>query len=44
MKESLVLVVNLNNVCTELARHLALSGINLELVDINDILVEEHHI
>jgi len=33
MKDSKVLVVNLSSVCTELARHLVLSGINLVLVD-----------
>ena len=44
MKESRILVVNLSNVCTEAARHLALSGINLELLDHQpDLLVEEHH-
>jgi molybdopterin/thiamine biosynthesis adenylyltransferase len=29
MKESVVLVADLNPVCTELARHLTLAGINL---------------
>ena len=44
MKESKVMVVNLSNVCTELCRHLVLSGINLELVDDSDTLLEEHHV
>ena len=34
MKESKVLIVNLNSLCTEVARHLVLSGINIELLDI----------
>ena len=33
MKESKVLMVNLTPTCTELARHLVLSGINIKLVD-----------
>ncbi len=45
MKESRVLIINLNNACTELARHLVLSGINLNLVDASaDLLVEAHHV
>ena len=32
MKESEVVVLGLTNCCTELARHLILSGINLRLV------------
>lgn len=32
MKESHVLVIGLSNCCTELARHLILSGINLQLL------------
>ena len=45
MKESKVLIFGLNPICTELARHLALSGINLELID-SDALkkVEEEDI
>ena len=35
MKESQVLVIGLSNCCTELARHLILSGINLQLCCIN---------
>ena len=35
MKESQVLVIVLSNCCTELARHLILSGINLQLCCIN---------
>ena len=31
MKESKVLVIGLQNVCTETARHLVLSGINVHL-------------
>ena len=45
MKESRVLIVNLNNVATELCRHLVLSGINLLLLDDDtQTLVEEHHV
>ena len=33
MKNSLVLLVNLTPTCTELARHLVLSGINIWLLD-----------
>ena len=33
MKNSLVLIVNLTPTCTELARHLVLSGINIRLID-----------
>lgn len=33
MKESQVLIINLESVCTELARHLVLSGVNVHLVD-----------
>lgn len=32
MKESQVLIVGLSNCCTELARHLVLSGVNIKLV------------
>ena len=32
MKESQVLIVGLTNCCTELARHLVISGINIKLV------------
>lgn len=32
MKESQILVIGLTNCCTELARHLTLSGINVQLV------------
>jgi molybdopterin/thiamine biosynthesis adenylyltransferase len=39
MKESKVLIINLSSTCNELARHLVLSGINLELLDIADLLV-----
>lgn len=44
MKESKVLIVNLTSVCTELARHLVLSGISLELLDVPERQVEEHDI
>ena len=33
MKNSLALVINLTPTCTELARHLVLSGINIQLID-----------
>ena len=33
MKNSLVLLVSLTPTCTELARHLVLSGINVWLID-----------
>lgn len=36
MKESKVMIINLNSVLTELARHLVLSGINLTLVDVSE--------
>ncbi len=39
MKDSRVLVLNMNGAVTELCRHLVLSGINLELAD-DQILVE----
>lgn len=39
----MVLLVNMSSVVTELARHLALSGINLHLIDMSDIIVEDHH-
>lgn len=42
MKESKVLVVNMNSLCTEVARHLVLSGINIEILDIQDYRVQEH--
>ena len=34
MKESHVLVIGLSNCCTELSRHLILSGINLQIVSL----------
>ena len=42
MKESLVVLINMSSVITELARHLTLSGINLHLIDKSNQLVEEH--
>jgi ubiquitin-like 1-activating enzyme E1 A len=44
MKESKVLLLNLSSPITELSRHLALSGINLHLVDYENQHVEEHSI
>ena len=44
MKESKVLVINLKSCCNELARHLVLSGINIELLDCSDLQVQEHDI
>ena len=42
MKESKILILGLNNCCTELARHLVLSGINLDLYSLQkDALVSE---
>ena len=42
MKESKVLVLGLTNCCTELSRHLILSGINLDLVSLQkDELVSQ---
>lgn len=41
MKNSLALVVNLTPTCTELARHLVLSGINIHLVDDGQKLIEQ---
>lgn len=41
MKNSLVLVVNLTPTCTELARHLVLSGINIHLIDDGQKLIEQ---
>lgn len=34
MKESVVAIVGLTNCCTELARHLVLSGVNIKLISI----------
>lgn len=39
MKNSLVILENLTPTCTELARHLVLSGINIWLRDAPDTLV-----
>jgi len=44
MKNSCVLVLNLSSPCTELARHLVLSGINIELVDLESMLIQQHHV
>ena len=43
MKNSLVLLCNLTPTCTELARHLVLSGINIWIVDSagNPLVTEE---
>ncbi|CDW91106.1 family protein [Stylonychia lemnae] len=43
MKESLVLAINMTTVVTELSRHLALSGINLHLVDIENVMIDSSH-
>ena len=40
MKNSLVLIVNLTPTCTELARHLVLSGINIRLIDSKDKVID----
>jgi molybdopterin/thiamine biosynthesis adenylyltransferase len=41
MKESVVLIMTLTPTCTELARHLALSGINLLLLKDESTVSEE---
>lgn len=41
MKESFVLIFDLTPTCTELARHLVLSGINLSILYKNDIVSED---
>ena len=41
MKNSRVLIVGLSNCTTEMARHLVLSGINIELVQLNQETVTD---
>jgi len=41
MKESVVLIMTLTPTCTELARHLTLSGINLLILKEESIVSEE---
>ena len=40
MKSSLVLIVNLTPTCTELARHLVLSGINFRLIGSKNKIID----
>ena len=46
MKESVVAIVGLTNCCTELARHLVLSGVNIQLIHLKvmneDMSVKPH--
>ena len=44
MKNSLALVINLTPTCTELARHLVLSGINIHLIDDSQKMIDEDDI
>ena len=42
MKESQVLVIGFSNCCTELARHLALSGVNLTIMGQEEVSPEDY--
>jgi len=41
MKNSRVLIIGISNCTTEMARHLVLSGINIELIQLNTDTVSE---
>ena len=44
MKNSLALVINLTPTCTELARHLVLSGINIHIIDDGQKVIDQDDI